>query len=122
MTLSHLILSDSGGMQEEAPALGVPLLVLRENSERPEAIACGNARLVGTDPAAILAAATRLLDDPAAHAAMARPAFPYGRRRRRRAHPRRDRGLACRPVARHGPSTLAIAAPLAHGSAAKGRE
>ncbi|TVV69726.1 non-hydrolyzing UDP-N-acetylglucosamine 2-epimerase [Sphingomonas solaris] len=79
MTQAHLILSDSGGVQEEAPALGVPLLVLRENSERPEAVAAGNASIVGTDPDRILAAATRLLDDPAAHAAMARPAFPFGR-------------------------------------------
>lgn len=76
---SHLILSDSGGLQEEAPALGVPLLVLRENSERPEALACGNIALVGTDSDRIVAEATRLLDDPAAHAAMAQPAFPYGR-------------------------------------------
>lgn len=76
---AHLILSDSGGLQEEAPALGVPLLVLRENTERPEALACGNLALVGTDSARILAEASRLLDDAAAHAAMARPAFPYGR-------------------------------------------
>ncbi|MDB5688979.1 MAG: UDP-N-acetylglucosamine 2-epimerase [Sphingomonas bacterium] len=75
---AHLVLSDSGGLQEEAPALGVPLLVLRENTERPEALASGNIALVGTDPQAIVAAATRLLDDPEAHAAMAIPCFPYG--------------------------------------------
>lgn len=75
---SHLVLSDSGGLQEEAPALGVPLLVLRDNTERPEALATGNIALVGSDPALILAAATRLLDDPAAHAAMAVPCFPFG--------------------------------------------
>jgi UDP-N-acetylglucosamine 2-epimerase (non-hydrolysing) len=75
---AHLILSDSGGLQEEAPALGVPLLVLRDNTERPEALATGNIALVGTDPARILAAANRLLDDPAAHAAMAQPRFPFG--------------------------------------------
>jgi UDP-N-acetylglucosamine 2-epimerase (non-hydrolysing) len=76
---AHLILSDSGGLQEEAPALGIPLLVMRDNTERPEALACGNIALVGTDSARIIAEATRLLDDPAAHAVMARPAFPYGR-------------------------------------------
>ena len=79
MDAAHLILSDSGGLQEEAPALGVPLLVLRENTERPEALAAGNIALVGTDPDRIAAAAARLLDDPAAYMAMARPAFPYGR-------------------------------------------
>jgi UDP-N-acetylglucosamine 2-epimerase (non-hydrolysing) len=63
---AHIVLSDSGGLQEEAPALGVPLLVLRDNTERPEALASGNIALVGTDPAAIVAAATRLLDDPEA--------------------------------------------------------
>ncbi|SNS31985.1 UDP-N-Acetylglucosamine 2-epimerase [Sphingomonas laterariae] len=76
---AHLILSDSGGLQEEAPALGVPLLVLRDNSERPEVFASGNARLVGTDADRIVAATFELLDDPAAHAAMSQPAFPYGR-------------------------------------------
>lgn len=75
---ADLVLSDSGGLQEECPALGVPLLVLRDNSERPEAIACGNARLVGSDTDRIVAEASRLLDDPALHAAMARPAFPFG--------------------------------------------
>ena len=75
---AHLILSDSGGVQEEAPALGVPLLVLREKTERPEAIACGNARLVGTSADAIGAAARRILADPAEHARMARRVFPYG--------------------------------------------
>jgi UDP-N-acetylglucosamine 2-epimerase (non-hydrolysing) len=73
-----MILSDSGGIQEEAPALGVPLLVLRTITERPEVIASGNARLVGTDRDRIVAEAARLLDDPVAHAAMCRPAFPYG--------------------------------------------
>lgn len=76
---AHLVLSDSGGLQEEAPALGVPLLVLRDNSERPEALEAGGVRLVGTDPDLIVAEATRLLDDPAHRAAMSRPAFPYGR-------------------------------------------
>ena len=75
---SDLILSDSGGIQEEAPVLGTPLLVLREKTERPEGIASGNARLVGTDTKAIVSEASRLLSDPAAWAAMARKALPYG--------------------------------------------
>jgi len=75
---ADLVLSDSGGMQEEAPALGVPLLILRDKTERPEGIASGNMRLVGTDTAAIVAEARRLLTDPLAYAAMSRPAFPYG--------------------------------------------
>ena len=78
--MSHLLLTDSGGLQEEAPALDLPVLVLvlRDTTERPEGIASGCAFLVGTDPARIVAAATRLLDDPAAHAAMARARNPYG--------------------------------------------
>jgi len=78
MRQSDLLLSDSGGMQEEAPALGVPLLVLRDETERPEAIATGNSRLVGTDGKRIVAEALRLLADPAALAAMSRPSFPFG--------------------------------------------
>lgn len=73
-----LILSDSGGMQEEAPTLGVPLLVLRAKTERPEGIATGNMRLVGTETDSIVKETKRLLADPNALAAMARPAFPYG--------------------------------------------
>jgi len=75
---ADLVLSDSGGLQEETPALGVPLLVLREKTERPEGLASGNARLVGTSKDRILSAAGALLDDPAALAAMARRSFPYG--------------------------------------------
>jgi UDP-N-acetylglucosamine 2-epimerase (non-hydrolysing) len=75
---ADLILSDSGGIQEEAPALGTPLLVLREKTERPEGIATGNMRLVGTRADRIVTEARRLLDDPIAHAAMSRRAFPYG--------------------------------------------
>lgn len=75
---ARLALTDSGGLQEEAPALGVPVLVLRTQTERPEALAMGAARLVGTDTARILAEATRLLRDPVAHAAMARGVSPYG--------------------------------------------
>ena len=78
MRAAHLILTDSGGIQEEAPALGVPVLVMRETTERPEAVAAGTVRLVGTDPDAIVAEAARLLDDPGHHARMGRAANPYG--------------------------------------------
>jgi UDP-N-acetylglucosamine 2-epimerase (non-hydrolysing) len=78
MAISHLMLTDSGGVQEEAPALGTPVLVMRETTERPEGVAAGTARLVGTDPDCIVAEAERLLDDPAAHEAMARAHNPYG--------------------------------------------
>ena len=73
-----LMLSDSGGVQEEAPALGVPLLVLREKTERPEALWTGNLRLVGTDTGRILEAVRNLLGDPVALSAMAEPCLPYG--------------------------------------------
>ena len=75
---AHLMLSDSGGVQEEAPTLGTPVLVMRETTERPEAIAAGTARLVGTDPRRILTETTRVLDDAEAHAAMAQAHNPYG--------------------------------------------
>jgi UDP-N-acetylglucosamine 2-epimerase (non-hydrolysing) len=78
MTSARLILTDSGGIQEEAPALGIPVLVLRNVTERPEGLATGNLALVGTDPDRIVAAASRLLDDPTEHATMAQPAFPFG--------------------------------------------
>jgi UDP-N-acetylglucosamine 2-epimerase (non-hydrolysing) len=73
-----LVLTDSGGIQEEAPGLGVPVLVLRERTERPEGVEAGTVRLVGTDTQRIVAEARRLLDDPQAHAAMARAVNPYG--------------------------------------------
>ena len=73
-----LVLSDSGGIQEEAPALGVPLLVLRDKTERPEGLAAGTARLVGTDKTRIVDEARRLLEDPGARAAMSRQVFPFG--------------------------------------------
>ena len=75
---SDLILSDSGGMQEEAPALGTPLLILRERTERPEGIANGNAILAGRDESRIRSLVEWLLDDEGALAAMSRPALPYG--------------------------------------------
>ncbi|MGE0451183.1 MAG: non-hydrolyzing UDP-N-acetylglucosamine 2-epimerase [Vicinamibacterales bacterium] len=78
MKRAHVILTDSGGIQEEAPYLGVPVLVLRDATERPEAVECGAARLVGTTRARIVEETARLLDDPAARAAMAAPASPFG--------------------------------------------
>jgi UDP-N-acetylglucosamine 2-epimerase (non-hydrolysing) len=78
MSNADIILSDSGGMQEEAPSLGVPLLILRETTERPEGIASGNMRLVGTSTDRIIAEVQRLLGDPVAYAAMSRRAYPYG--------------------------------------------
>jgi UDP-N-acetylglucosamine 2-epimerase (non-hydrolysing) len=78
MKRATMILTDSGGIQEEAPALGKPVLVLREESERPEAIAAGVAKLVGQDPATIVAEAARLLQDPVAYRSMARGVSPYG--------------------------------------------
>jgi UDP-N-acetylglucosamine 2-epimerase (non-hydrolysing) len=78
MQRAWAVVTDSGGLQEEAPALGKPVLVLRDRTERPEAIAAGSAMLVGTDPSAITAAVTRLRRDPAFYAGMATPRFPYG--------------------------------------------
>ena len=75
---AHLVLTDSGGIQEEAPALGKPVLVLREKTERPEAVAAGVVRLVGTNRQRIVAETTTLLTDPAAYAAMARAVHVYG--------------------------------------------
>ncbi|MFD1951004.1 non-hydrolyzing UDP-N-acetylglucosamine 2-epimerase [Sphingomonas arantia] len=76
--MADLVLTDSGGVQEEAPALGKPVLVMRETTERPEGIIAGTARLVGTDEDRIVAETLRLLDDPAAHAAMAQAHNPFG--------------------------------------------
>ena len=78
MKASYLILSDSGGIQEEAPALGKPVLVLRTVTERPEGVDAGTVRLVGTDQDRIVDEAGRLLRDPAAYAGMAEAVNPYG--------------------------------------------
>jgi len=78
MRRARLILTDSGGLQEEAPSLDVPVLVLRETTERPESLAAGATCLVGTDPAAILRQTYHLLDDEDAYARMARAPNPYG--------------------------------------------
>jgi UDP-N-acetylglucosamine 2-epimerase (non-hydrolysing) len=75
---AHLVLTDSGGVQEEAPSLGKPVLVMRDNTERPEAVEAGTVRLVGTDEATIVGSVIALLDDAAAYAAMANAVNPYG--------------------------------------------
>lgn len=75
---SYMIMSDSGGVQEEAPSLGVPVLVLRDTTERPEGVAAGTLRLVGTETDAVLEAMTELLEDPSAHQKMAEASNPYG--------------------------------------------
>jgi len=102
-----LVLTDSGGIQEEAPSLGVPVLVMRDVTERPEAMAAGTARLVGTDEDAIVAAATAVLDSPPRRA----PNNPYGDGRaaerilaRLRLEIRRS---SAAPAPRHGPSAAA---------------
>ncbi len=78
LSLCDLVLSDSGGVQEEAPALGKPVLVMRETTERPEGVAAGTALLVGTDEDRIVNQVSMLLDDSAAYAAMARAHNPFG--------------------------------------------
>ena len=78
LEISAIVLTDSGGVQEEAPSLGKPVLVLRETTERPEGVAAGTARLIGTDPAIIVRETFRLLDDEGAYRAMAQAHNPYG--------------------------------------------
>ncbi|ATH81648.1 UDP-N-acetylglucosamine 2-epimerase (non-hydrolyzing) [Pseudomonas sp. KHPS1] len=78
MDRAHLILTDSGGVQEEAPALGKPVLVLREVTERPAVLEGGTVLLVGTDPVRIVAQTARLLDDAEAYRAMNRVFTPFG--------------------------------------------
>lgn len=87
MARSHLILTDSGGIQEEAPALGKPVLVMRDTTERPEGVQAGTLRLVGTEEETIYRTFTQLLDEPEAYQEMARAVNPYGD------------GTACRQIA-----------------------
>lgn len=75
---SYLILTDSGGVQEEAPSLGVPVLVLRDTTERPEGVAAGTLKLAGTEEEAIFGLADELLSDPAQHQSMSKASNPYG--------------------------------------------
>ena len=84
---SYLVLTDSGGLQEEAPALGKPVLVLRRETERPEAVAAGTVRIAGTQTSDIVAMASDLIESPAAYAVMAHAVNPYGD------------GRACRRIA-----------------------
>ncbi|HBL89568.1 MAG TPA: hypothetical protein DD427_06405 [Klebsiella pneumoniae] len=78
MARSYMVMTDSGGIQEEAPSLGKPVLVMRDMTERPEAVAAGTVCLVGTDSQRIVAEVTRLLEDDAAYQAMSRAHNPYG--------------------------------------------
>jgi UDP-N-acetylglucosamine 2-epimerase (non-hydrolysing) len=78
MQRASILLTDSGGVQEEGPSLGKPVLVMREVSERPEAITAGTASLVGTDPERIFTAVSSLLDDPACYKRMTSSPNPYG--------------------------------------------
>lgn len=78
MAASDVVLTDSGGIQEEAPSLGKPVLVMRENTERPEAVTAGSVALVGTDRSAIVAEVSRLFDDARGYESMARAVNPYG--------------------------------------------
>lgn len=78
MSRAYLVLTDSGGVQEEAPSLGKPVLVMRENTERPEAVVAGTVKLVGTDRERIVVEASNLLDHEAAYGAMANAVNPYG--------------------------------------------
>lgn len=78
MNCSYLVLTDSGGVQEEAPSLGKPVLVMRDNTERPEAVVAGTVKLVGTNRGLIVAETSNLLDKPAAYESMANAVNPYG--------------------------------------------
>ena len=87
MARCYLVLTDSGGLQEEAPALGKPVLVLRRETERPEAVTAGTVKLAGVARDGIVSMARQLITDPAAYAAMAHAVNPYGD------------GRACRRIA-----------------------
>ena len=100
MARCHLVVTDSGGVQEEAPSLGKPVLVLRDTTERPEGVEAGTVRLVGTDRDVVAGEVERLLADPAAYDEMARAVNPYG--------DGRAAGAASR---RSGPSSTATALP-----------
>ena len=76
--MAHLVLTDSGGVQEEAPALAKPVLVMRETTERPEGVVAGTAKLIGTDPDRIVTEISTILDDKRAYSAMARAHNPFG--------------------------------------------
>jgi len=98
----HFVVTDSGGIQEEAPSFGKPVLVTRETTERPEAMELGLARLVGTDEELLFSAMTALLDDPDAYARMSRVANPYG-------DGRASRRIARELLAKDGTSSSPVA-------------
>jgi len=104
-----VILTDSGGIQEEAPTFGKPVLVMREKTERPEGIEAGFARLVGTDEEKIVRETSRLLSDASARAAMRAAVNPYGDGR---ASERIADALAGRPFQPFGPTAEAPAAAV----------
>jgi UDP-N-acetylglucosamine 2-epimerase len=78
MSRAHVLLTDSGGIQEEGPSLGKPVLIMREKTERPEAVAAGTARLTGTDPGRIVAETVLLLEDDAEYLHRSRVDNPFG--------------------------------------------
>ena len=78
MDIAHIVITDSGGIQEEAPSLGKPVLLMRGVTERPEAVDAGTVKLVGTDTDTIVGECQRLLDDPDAYRTMSRAHNPYG--------------------------------------------
>jgi UDP-N-acetylglucosamine 2-epimerase (non-hydrolysing) len=78
LSIADIVLTDSGGVQEEAPALGKPVLVMRDTTERPEGVEAGTTRLVGTDPDLIVSEILHLLDDPNHYSAMARIHNSFG--------------------------------------------
>ncbi|ALX83025.1 UDP-N-acetylglucosamine 2-epimerase (non-hydrolyzing) [Achromobacter ruhlandii] len=108
MQRAYLILTDSGGVQEEAPYLGKPVLVMREVTERPEAVQAGTVALVGTDTQRIIAEVNRLLDDPALHASFSRRINPYGDGK---ASARIVDALCGRPVSEFDPYGTAAGTP-----------
>jgi UDP-N-acetylglucosamine 2-epimerase (non-hydrolysing) len=99
MRRAYLLISDSGGIQEEAPSLGKPVLVLRNTTERPEAVEAGTVKLVGTDQTKIVAESARLLDNTEEYEQMARRHNPYGD------------GHACERIARRIREYLRIPLP-----------
>lgn len=78
LSMAHIVLTDSGGVQEEAPSLGKPVLVMRDNTERPEAVTAGTVSLIGTDEEVIVKEVDRLLNQQDAFDAMANAVNPYG--------------------------------------------
>ena len=110
MRRAFLVLTDSGGIQEEAPALGKPVLVLREVTERPEAVQAGASLVVGTDPARIVGATARLLDDAVEYQRLARIVSPFG-------DGRAGQRIAAALIAHRRPASTSRARPGSPGAA-----